>query len=163
MLNNILKVLWVLALGGCATIASGTSQSVTVDTFNAPGATCKGIDKKGREYYWVNTPASATVQKGDAPLVITCEKTGFKKTVYTMDETINAATFGNIIAGGLVGVLVDATSGAAQEYQSIARFPLEPDDNASEQIKEEYKKAKLKLVQEQMQQDGGEKSESGKP
>lgn len=163
MFNSMLKLLWLLVLGGCATIASGTSQSVTVDTFNAPGATCKGTDSKGREYYWVNTPASATVQKGDAPLVITCEKPGFKKTVHTLDESVNSATFGNIIAGGVVGVLVDATSGAAQEYPSMARFPLEPDDNASEQVKEEYKKARSKLAQEQTQQDGEEKSQSEGP
>jgi len=137
-----------LTLSGCATIASGTTQSILVDTFNATGATCKGVDKKGREYYWVNTPSSTTVQKGDGPMSITCEKAGFKKTIHTIDETITASTFGNIILGGGIGFLVDATSGAAQEYPTLVRFPLEPDESASADVKDAYNKAKQAMVKE---------------
>jgi hypothetical protein len=133
-------------LTGCATIAAGTTQSVLIDTFNAPGATCKGVDKKGREYYWVNTPSATTVQKGDGPMNITCEKPGFKKTIHTFDETLTGATFGNIILGGGIGFLVDATSGAAQEYPSVVKFPLVPDDNASTEAKEAYEKARQEMT-----------------
>ena len=131
-----------LALSGCATLTSGTTQSILVDTFNAPGATCKGVDKRGREYYWVNTPSASTVQKGDGPMSIACEKTGFKKTVHTIDETLVGTTFGNIILGGGVGIFIDAASGAAQEYPTLVRFPLEPDDSAPPEVKEVYNKAK---------------------
>jgi len=137
-----------VALTGCATIASGTTQAILVDTFNAPGAICKGVDKRGREYYWVNTPSSTTVQKGDGPMSITCERSGFKKTIHTIDETITASTFGNIILGGGIGFLVDATSGAAQEYPTLVRFPLEPDDSASADVKDAYNKAKQEMVKE---------------
>lgn len=124
----LLLTMTLLSAAGCATIAAGTTQSIMVDTFNAQGATCKGVDKRGREYYWANTPSSTTVQKGDGPMTITCEKKGFKKTVHTIDETVTGATFGNIVAGGVVGFLVDATSGAAQEYPTMVKFPLQPED-----------------------------------
>jgi hypothetical protein len=138
---------------GCATIASGTTQSIMIDTFNAHGATCKGVDKKGREYFWVNTPSSTTVQKGDAPMTITCDKSGFKRTVHVIDETIVAATFGNIILGGGIGFLVDATSGAAQEYPTLVKFPLEPDESASQEVKAAYEKARQELVKDQIKED----------
>ena len=137
-----------LTLAGCATIMSGTTQSVFLDTFNAPGATCKGIDKKGREYFWVNTPSATTVQKGDGPMTIACEKTGFKKSFHTIDETIVGSTFGNIILGGGIGIFVDAASGAAQEYPTLVRFPLEPVESASPEVKEAYNKAKQDMVKE---------------
>ena len=111
----------MLLLSGCSTIMTGTTQTIFVDTVNAPGASCKGIDNKGREYYWMNTPSSTTVHKGDAPLKITCEKAGFRKTVFTVDEGISGATLGNIIAGGLIGVVVDSASGAAEEYPSVVK------------------------------------------
>jgi len=139
---------FTLRFSGCATVISGTTQTIFVDTVNAPGANCKGIDKKGREYYWTNTPSSTTVHKGDAPLKITCEKPEFKRTVFTVEEGISDALSGNIVAGGLIGVLVDSATGAAQEYPSVVKFPMEPDDSASEETKEQYTAAKRKLREE---------------
>jgi hypothetical protein len=147
-MNSLTYILMALLLSGCATIAAGTSQSVLIDTFNAPGATCKGVDKRGREYYWANTPSATTVQKGDGPMTVTCEKKGFKKTVHTFDESITGATFGNLILGGGIGFLVDATSGAAQEYPTQVKFPLEPDETASTEIKEAYENAKRETLKD---------------
>lgn len=148
-MTRILFGLVGIMLGGCATILTGTGQSVFVDTMNAKGADCKGVDNKGREYYWRNTPSATSVQKGDAPLVLTCEKPGFKKTVYTVDESFQAATLGNIILGGGVGIFVDIVSGAAQQYPSVVNFPMEPDESAPQEAKEAYQKAKEQLPKEQ--------------
>jgi len=157
------QILYVmLFFSGCATITSGTTQTIFVDTVNAPGANCKGIDTKGREYYWTNTPSSSWVHKGDGPLKITCEKPGFRETVFTVDEEISGAIVGNLIAGGLIGVLVDSASGAAQEYPSVVKFPMEPVDSAPEETKEQYTAAKRKLEEEALtgknsnEQQGGE-------
>ena len=103
----------------CATITSGTSQSILVDVINAPGSICRGTDNKGRQYMWVETPASATVHKGDGPMTLICEKEGFEKTTMTFDEGLTGATFGNILIGGGIGILVDTMSGAAQELSLI--------------------------------------------
>lgn len=144
----LLFAIIAIILSGCATITTGTTQSILVDTFNAHGANCKGVDSKGREYYWPNTPSSTTVQKGDAPMVLTCEKPGFKKTVHTVDETLVGATFGNIILGGGVGILVDAVSGAAQKYPNIVKFPMEPDESAPQEVKTTYQNIKAELAKE---------------
>jgi len=143
---------FTLLFSGCATIESGTTQAIFVDTVNAPGASCKGIDNKGREYYWTNTPSSSWVHKGDGPLKITCEKAGFKETFFTVNEGTSGAILSNFsvggIAGGLIGMLVDSASGAAQEYPSVVKFPMEPVDSASEETKEQYRAAKRKLEEE---------------
>lgn len=143
-----------LVLSGCATIVSGTTQSILVGTFNAHGANCKGVDNKGREYYWPDTPSSTTVQKGDAPMVITCTKPGFKKTVHSVDETLTGATFGNIILGGGIGIFVDAASGGAQEYPNVVKFPLIPADDAPDEARKAYQEYKAEMVEEE-----GEKKE----
>ncbi len=147
-MKSLLFALITIIFTGCATITTGTTQSVFVDTFNAQGANCKSIDAKGREYYWPNTPSATTVQKGDAPMVLTCEKPGFKTTVHTVDETLVGATFGNIILGGGVGILVDAVSGAAQKYPNVVKFPMEPDESAPQEVKTTYENIKAKLASE---------------
>lgn len=139
-------------LSGCATIVSGTSQSVLVDVANAPGASCKGTDKKGREYHWPNTPSSATVHKGDGPMVLICEKKGFKRTTFSFDETLVGSTFGNIILGGGIGILVDAASGAAQEYPSRVSVIMKPEESASAEAKKRYEELK-KAAAEKMRQE----------
>ena len=127
----------------------GTTQALLVDPTNAGGANCRGTDRKGREYRWVNTPDATYVRRGAAPLIISCEKTGFKKTIFTVEETITGFTVENIITGGPLGLIVDISTGAAAEYPVIVRFLLEPDESASDKIKEEYQAAKKTLLEEQ--------------
>ena len=85
------------------------------------------------------------VHKGDGPMVLTCTKKGFKKTLHTFDETFVGATLGNIILGGGIGILIDAASGAAQEYPAHVRVLMEPEDEASKSKKEEYAKLKKEI------------------
>ena len=114
----------VLLCSGCATITSGTTQNIRVDTGEVAGANCEGVDKKGHKFHWLNTPSSTVVQKGDGPMFITCEKEGYQKATVSTDEKVVGATFGNIIVGGGVGFLVDAMSGAAQEYPDEVKIPM---------------------------------------
>ena len=132
----------------CATLTTGTSQSVLVDVLNAPGALCRGTDNVGREYVWIDTPSTATIHKGDGPMTLICEKEGFEKTTMTFDEDLTGATFGNIIIGGAVGILVDTMSGAAQEYPSRVSLVMKPLETEPQAVHDEYKKWKKKLETE---------------
>jgi len=75
---------------------------------------------------YLRPPGSASVRKGDGPMSIVCKKDGYKPAVMSVDETITGATFGNIILGGGIGVLVDAASGTAQEYPDTVTVWMEP-------------------------------------
>lgn len=57
-----------------------------------------------------------------------------------VDESLVPATFGNIILGGGIGILVDAASGAAQQYPDQILVWMEPDDFKTEQEKDAWLK-----------------------
>ncbi len=149
---------WIVIAGafllvGCATLTTGTTQAVSVDVLNAKGASCEGTDKAGRKYHWPKTPAVTTVQKGDGPIQLVCTLEGFKQTLFSFDETFVAATLGNVILGGGVGLFVDIASGAAQEYSSTIKLVMEPVDSASVSEQEKYKRLKMMLEEERKKQE----------
>ena len=47
-----------------------------IETPQLTGASCKLTDSKSGEWFLPSTPGSATVQKGNGPMNITCEKEG---------------------------------------------------------------------------------------
>lgn len=143
-------------LTGCATITSGTSQSVNVVTEKeVKEAKCELTDKKGGTWFIPSTPGSASVRKGDGPLSIICQKGGYKTANLMVDETLVPATFGNILIGGGVGILVDSMSGAAQQYPEQIIVWMEPENFNTDiekdvwrREKEEFESAKKKGTQQ---------------
>lgn len=133
----------LLITSGCATIVSGTGQSISVVTEKeVTGAKCKLTDSKGGTWYVPETPGTATVRKGDGPMTIVCEKDGYKTATLMIDETLAGATFGNIILGGGIGILVDSMSGAAQKYPDQFIIWMEPAEWDSENAKTDWLKEK---------------------
>jgi hypothetical protein len=130
-------------LSGCATIASGTTQNLTVvSEKNISGARCELSDKKGGKWYVPSTPATVTVRKGDGPMSVICKKEGYNDTIIMVEEELAGAVFGNIIAGGGIGILVDSVSGAAQHYPDKVTVWMEPAVWFSEQDRANWNKAK---------------------
>lgn len=133
----------VSLLTGCATITSGTTQSVNVVTEKeVKEAKCELTDKKGGKWFIPSTPGSASVRKGDGPLSIICQKGGYKTANLMVDETLVPATFGNIILGGGVGILVDSISGAAQQYPEQIIVWMEPEDFKTDTEKDVWRREK---------------------
>ncbi len=60
-------------------------------------------------------------------LNVACSKEGHRAATATASSRFTGTTFGNIIAGGLVGVAVDAASGANSRYPSEVRLDLVED------------------------------------
>jgi len=115
-----------LTLGGCATITTGSGQSLTVLTDPA-GAECK-LDRKGQTLAVVNpTPGTVQIDKSKDAITIRCTKDGFMETAGTLDSEFQGMTFGNIIFGGIIGVAVDAGSGAMNEYPSSLTLTMVPE------------------------------------
>lgn len=128
----------LLTLGGCASIVSGTSQSLFIDTPGVEGAKCHLADSKAGSWVLEATPGSVTVAKGNGPMNITCKKEGYKSAVATVDEHIAGAVLGNVILGGGIGVFVDAATGAAQKYPDKATVWMEPVEWTSESAHNEW-------------------------
>lgn len=64
--------------------------------------------------------------KTENDLVITCKKEGFEDASLTVPAEFSAATVGNILAGGIIGIGVDAASGANYSYTKETSVPMTP-------------------------------------
>ena len=147
-------------VSGCATVMSGTSQSVFIDTPEVQGAACDLTDAKGHQWHLPTTPGALSVGRGDGPMSIVCHKDGYKAGTVTAQETIAGATLGNIILGGGIGIFVDAMSGAAQRYPDKVVVWMEPQAWKSEAFhqkwlaeKADYEKELAKQAQAQRNAD----------
>jgi len=110
-------------LGACATLVNGTSQTVTVST-TPPAASCT-LDRMGARVGAISaTPGSVHLDKSKNDLSVTCSKEGFQTASVAHASSFSGATFGNIIAGGVIGVIVDAASGANYSYPADIRIDM---------------------------------------
>jgi hypothetical protein len=124
-------------LGACATIVSGTSQNVSVTT-DPDGANCK-MEREGQVVGIVNpTPGTVRIEKSKNDITITCKKEGYADTQAPLSSSFTGTTFGNILFGGLVGVAIDASSGANNKYPESAFVILTPSRFNSVQARDEY-------------------------
>lgn len=108
---------------GCATILSGKSQTLTVET-NPPGARCELL-REGRIIGSVDsTPGALTVEKTKYDLSILCRKEGFVESKGFAESGTEGATFGNIILGGGIGWAIDSAAGADNKYPELITVNL---------------------------------------
>lgn len=114
MLKLLIAAGAAMSLCACATITRGTTQAFEVKT-TPPGAevqTSTGLWCKSTPCVFPNVPRNSN-------FVVTITKPGYK-TVQTNITNENkgggtANLAGNILVGGLIGIGVDASSGALQD------------------------------------------------
>jgi ABC-type Fe3+-hydroxamate transport system substrate-binding protein len=111
-----------IALSGCATIIDGTTQAVSVNTTPEEGASCTLVNSQGTWY--LTSPGSTTVHKTKTDLDVTCTKPGYKPGHVVSVSHFTGKTAANLIAGGVVGMGVDAASGANYKYDPLITVPL---------------------------------------
>lgn len=114
-----------MILAACATITKGTTQVVAVDTPGVPGATCTITTQSGPQL--VNTPGTVTLSKGSASLPISCTKECYVMGASIVPSNAEAMTAGNVIFGGVIGLGVDAATGAMNKYPDMITVAMSPD------------------------------------
>jgi hypothetical protein len=140
LLRVLVGLLWMLVgamLAGCATVVSGTTQTIGVNT-DPEGADCQ-FRRKGVLVGRVNpTPGTMQVGKDQESVSVLCTKEGFDDTAGVIGSEFQAMTLGNILLGGVIGVVVDAASGAMTKYPESVTFTLIPkifdDDEARDKF-----------------------------
>jgi PEGA domain len=105
------------ALGGCASVTRGTTENISISsTPSGAQADIAGLDVPTA----CVTPCAVLVKR-NADITITVNKEGYEPQIIPLTKEIpgtGAAGFaGNILAGGLVGMGVDAVTGAAQDHK----------------------------------------------
>jgi len=61
-------------------------------------------------------------------MTVTCKKEGYLDVIISVEEVIADATFGNILIGGGIGIIIDAVLGAAQRYPDQIIVWMEPEE-----------------------------------
>ena len=125
---------------GCATIATGTTQLVTINS-NVEGASIylDGVDIG-------KTPFTGEIKKNGKILKI--EKDGYKPYSISLSTNLEGAFWGNIITGGTLGSITDFASGAAYAY-APSSFQIEmisKDDVGLIEFKKVYELKKFAMV-----------------
>lgn len=117
----------VAALSGCASIVSGTNQILSVETMQkdgtkVAGATCKLENDKG--VYYVTTPGTVNVHRAYGDLNVKCQKADLPDGVSVVKSSTKGMAAGNILFGGVVGIGVDAATGAAYDYPNLLQVMM---------------------------------------
>src|SRR5262245_60518029 len=113
-MNNKLLI-GILALSaslstGCATIVSGSTQDISVSSVPA-GATVTA-DPGG---WKATTPGTLTLKRKDGPYKVTFTLEGHDPYSVWLTTDTNAWLWGNLIIGGIIGLIVDTSTGAYQK------------------------------------------------
>ena len=116
-----MRMLGALALcamvGGCASVTRGTTETISISSTPAGAeAVISGLEAP-----MTCTTPCAVVAKRNADLSVTVQKEGYQPEVVQLTKDIPAAGAagfaGNVLLGGLIGMGVDAATGAATDHK----------------------------------------------
>ena len=114
-------------VSACASVTGTPLEPITIRTVDRSGnevrgAECELSNAKGK--WIVTSPGSVTVTRSNDNMLITCRKDGLDEGVVALVSATKGAMFGNILAGGVIGAVIDHDSGAAYEYPQLVRVEM---------------------------------------
>lgn len=125
LLSGFIVASLLALVAGCATITKGTTQSVAVNTPGVPGAQCT-LTSSAIGSKVVTTPASIVLDKGSDNISVVCKKECYQDAVGIISSNTETMTAGNVLVGGVIGLGVDAASGAMNRYNADNQFAMIP-------------------------------------
>ncbi|MEQ1866793.1 MAG: hypothetical protein ABL996_19320 [Micropepsaceae bacterium] len=124
LLTVAVTVLAGVQLSACASIIKGSTASIGVTSPPVTGAICTLSSSQGS--WQLTTPGSVTVERSKNDIQITCKKDGYQEAYATIPSNFEGWTVGNLIFGGIIGVGVDAATGAMNDYPNAFQVPMTP-------------------------------------
>jgi hypothetical protein len=106
-----------IVLSGCSTIVKGTEQQVSVSTPGGSGRNVSAHIARGRNAHCADAGQHRLAQE-QTQLAVSCTAQCYSPGVGTLGSHTEVMTAGNVIFGGLIGLGVDAASGAMNTYDS---------------------------------------------
>jgi len=107
-------------VSGCASITSGSSQTLTVKAQNAKTAelitnpNCTVADSQGNRYRVNAGTGNVVVNRNKGILNVNCSKPGFETAQASVEQEFNPWTIANVFFWP--GIFVDVFTGAIQKY-----------------------------------------------
>lgn len=123
--GRLLPLIAVMLLGGCASAVDGMTQVIEIDTYPT-GGRCELV-RDGQVIGIVDpAPYGYRVDKARGDIVIACIKPGHRVGKVRLTSRFTGVTAGNVLIGGVEGVLFDLFSGANNNYPESAEIILVP-------------------------------------
>jgi hypothetical protein len=113
-----------LNLSACASIVKGSSASVAVATPPVSGANCTLNSPEGT--WQLTSPASITLPRSKHDVQVRCTKEGYQEAAAVIPSSFEGWTLGNLVFGGVIGLGVDAATGALNDYPNAFQVPMTP-------------------------------------
>ncbi|KQC00229.1 hypothetical protein [Pedobacter sp. Hv1] len=110
---------------GCATIFGKSNYDIAINS-NPAGATLSIVDRDGKEVYKGTTPATVNLKSSagymsKAEYRLKFDLEGHEQKIVTLTSKLNGWYFGNILLGGLIGMLIiDPASGAMYQMPAVS-------------------------------------------
>lgn len=108
-------------LSACASITGGTHQHLSVETRSAKQETihadCTVSNSRGEQH--VSTPGVVTLHRDSGPVDVRCMKDGAPIGGQEYLAHIRPMVWGNFLIGGVIGLIVDFSNGAARHYPDV--------------------------------------------
>src|SRR4051794_9709247 len=123
-MTKILIIASLALLSGCASIASGTTQQISVNS--SPGGADCDLIREGAKIHHVTTPASPLVNKTKHDITVACSKPRYQDAQAVNKSGVEPWVLGNLIFGGLIGLVIDVSSGAQNHYDETTTLNLTP-------------------------------------
>jgi hypothetical protein len=120
----LIALLALTLLASCASVLTGSSQTIFITTPPTTGANCVLTNRQGT--WTVSSPGSVTVKKSMQNIVVTCTKEGWQEGFAAIPANYEDSTSGNIIAGGIIGLGVDLSTGAVNKYPKAFEVHMMP-------------------------------------
>ncbi|MEN8722141.1 MAG: translation initiation factor 2 [Alphaproteobacteria bacterium] len=118
-------VLGALSLTACSSIITGTTQNIAVQT-EPSGAACQ-VQRDNQVIGYVDpTPGAIKVKKSSNDITVVCMKQGYHNQGELTAASFQAMTLANVVLGGVVGIIVDAATGAISKYPDSVFVRLLP-------------------------------------
>ena len=124
------------AVAGCASVTSGTTQVIAVNS-DPVGADCT-LTREGQSLGTVKTLGPVTVKRDSRTIHVSCSMPGYEDGKVVLNSRYETATMGNMILGGAIGMMVDASTGASNRYDALVTVPLtalSPADQAAASVR----------------------------
>jgi hypothetical protein len=125
MRNALMVLLGAFALAACATITKGTTQVVAVNTPGVAAATCT-LSSSAIGSRVIVTPGTTSLEKSQESVAVRCTKECYVDGGGVIASNMEGMTAGNIILGGVIGLGVDAASGAMNKYTPEIQVVMTP-------------------------------------
>ncbi len=145
----------LLLLPACSSITEGTTQTLSFQS-DPPGGECV-LRRDGIVIGRATTPGAVLVHKTRSGIDLNCKLAGYEDVSAHIRSDLAAATFGNILLGGAVGVVIDMASGANNKYDPVTVVTFTP---ASGDAAAELRAANAKIAAAKLASTGAGSSAS---